>query len=74
MDIRSNIGQVEKIIRYVIGFCLLSLALLLDGDAKAWAILGLYPLATASVEFCPVWSLFKINTRSHTPTTHHPAH
>ena len=74
MDIRTNIGHIDKIIRYVVGFCLLLLVVLLDGEAKMWGILGLYPIATASVEFCPVWSLFKIDTKSHTPTSHHPAH
>lgn len=74
MKIRSNIGTIDKTIRYVVGFCLLSLVVLLDGGAKAWGILGLYPIATAAVEFCPVWSLFKIDTKDHTPTSHHPAH
>ena len=74
MEIRSNIGQIDKIVRYVVGFCLLSLVVFLDGDAKLLGILGLYPIATASIEFCPVWSIFKIDTRSHTPTSHHPAH
>ncbi len=74
MDIRLNIGESEKFARYIVGVCLLSLVVFLDGGAKVWGLLGLYPIATAYIEFDPIWKAFNINTRDDTPTSHHPAH
>jgi len=74
MDMSPNIGKVDKFFRYVIGIVLLSLIVLLDGPARYWGILGLFPLATAIMDFCPLWYKLGINTRGHPPTTHHPAH
>jgi hypothetical protein len=74
MDTTPNVGKADRIIRYIIGFSILSLVGFLDGMAKLWGLLGLIPVFTALIEFCPVLYKLGINTRGHSPTTHHPAH
>ncbi len=74
MDTTPNVGKADRIFRYILGFSLLSLVGFLDGMARLWGLLGLIPLATALIEFCPVLYMLGVNTRNHPPSTHHPAH
>jgi hypothetical protein len=55
-----NLGTTERIIRAIIGLILLSLVVI--GPHSWWGLIGLIPLATAIVSFCPVWQVLGINT------------
>ena len=55
-----NIGQVERIVRIVFGAGVLSLAFV--GPRSAWAYLGILPLLTGLVGWCPPYALLGINT------------
>lgn len=57
-----NIGTADRVIRIIIGLALLSLIFLLDGNARWWGLLGLGPLLTAFVGYCPPYKLLGINT------------
>ena len=57
----KNIGKVDKIFRIVLGLVLISLVFV--GPQTAWGWLGLIPLATALINFCPLYPLVGINTR-----------
>jgi hypothetical protein len=59
---QSNIGNTERLIRIILGLALLSLLFILEGNASYWGLLGLIPLATAAVRWCPAWKLLGINT------------
>ncbi len=59
---QANIGNTERVIRIILGLALLSLLFILEGNASYWGLLGLIPLATAAVRWCPVWKLLGINT------------
>ncbi len=59
---KSNVGGVDKILRIVLGLGLLSLILILEGDARWWGLVGLVPLVTGLVNFCPLYGLLGINT------------
>lgn len=59
----NNIGSVDKIIRIVVGVGLLSLIFLLPGNARWWGLLGLGPLITAFIGWCPGYVPFGISTR-----------
>ena len=61
---KVNIGDTERIIRVIIGLALLSLLFILEGNASYWGLLGLIPLATAAIKWCPLSALFGINTCS----------
>ncbi|MBL1255401.1 DUF2892 domain-containing protein [Methylocystis sp. Sn-Cys] len=56
----ANIGQTDKIIRIIAGLVLLSLAFI--GPKTAWGFIGLVPLATAFINFCPAYKLLGMNT------------
>jgi len=59
----NNIGSVDKTIRIVVGVGLLSLIFLLPGNARWWGLLGLGPLITAFIGWCPGYVPFGISTR-----------
>jgi conserved domain protein len=60
MKFQTNIGTLDKGLRIGVGALLIALALF--GVIGWWGWLGLIPLATAFVRFCPLYALFGINT------------
>lgn len=58
-----NVGGTDRVLRAVLGLALLSLVLVLDGPARWWGLVGLVPLATAALSYCPLYSLFGFDTR-----------
>lgn len=56
----QNIGGIERIIRIVAGLVLIALAA--TGTASWWGWLGVVPLATGLIGWCPPYSLLGINT------------
>lgn len=60
MKFNTNIGQLDRILRIGIGALLILLALF--GKIGWWGWLGLIPLATGIVRFCPIYPLMRINT------------
>ena len=61
---KDNVGGFDKILRVVAGVALLSLVGLLDGGVRWWGLVGLIPLGTGLLNFCPLYSLFGISTCS----------
>ena len=59
---KANVGGVDKILRIVVGLGLLSLTLILEGNARWWGLVGLVPLLTGVVNFCPLYALLGLNT------------
>ena len=57
---KRNIGNTERIVRVVIGLGVLSLAFV--GPASPWGYLGLAPLVTGAVGWCPPYALLGIST------------
>jgi hypothetical protein len=58
---KKNIGNAERIVRVVLGLGILSLAFI--GPKSPWAYLGILPVLTGAVGWCPPYSLFGISTR-----------
>jgi hypothetical protein len=56
-----NEGTVDRTIRVVVGLALLSLVFV--GPATPWGLVGLVPLLTGLVGFCPLYRLVGIDTR-----------
>ncbi|QDG50328.1 DUF2892 domain-containing protein [Persicimonas caeni] len=56
----TNEGSIDRIARVVLGVVLLSLVFV--GPQTAWGLLGIIPLATGAVGFCPLYRLVGINT------------
>ena len=56
----KNIGSPDRIARLVIGALLIVLTL--TGTIGVWGWLGIIPIATALLNFCPVYRIFGIKT------------
>jgi hypothetical protein len=56
----TNEGTADRIIRVVIGLGLLSLVFV--GPQTPWGWIGVVPLATGVLGFCPLYRLVGINT------------
>lgn len=57
---KTNEAAIDRIARVAVG--LLLLALVFVGPHTAWGWLGLVPLATGIVGFCPLYRLVGIDT------------
>lgn len=57
---KTNTGAVDRVVRVMIGLVLL--ALTVAGPHMLWGLLGLIPLATGAVGFCPLYALFGWST------------
>lgn len=55
-----NIGTVDRTVRIALG--LLLIALVFVGPQTPWGWIGLVPLVTAFVGFCPAYRLLGIRT------------
>jgi len=58
---KKNIGTPDKWIRVIIGLFLISLVFW--GPETLWGLIGIIPIATAFMNFCPLYSLFGLSTR-----------
>lgn len=57
-----NVGTVDRVLRIIAGLALLSLLFILEGNARWFGLIGLVPLLTASLSWCPLYTLFGIRT------------
>ncbi len=57
---KTNVGTFDRIARVVIGLALVALAL--TGTIGAWGWIGVVPLLTGSIGFCPAYKLIGLNT------------
>lgn len=55
-----NVGGTDKMLRIVVGLALISLVFI--GPQSLWGLLGIIPLATGLINFCPVYTLLGIST------------
>ncbi len=58
---KANVGFVDRVIRIVAGIVLVSLVFV--GPATPWGWIGLVPLVTGLVGWCPAYSLLHLDTR-----------
>jgi hypothetical protein len=56
----KNVGTVDRIVRVIIGLVLISLVFV--GPQTVWGWLGVIPLITAGISFCPLYRLFGFRT------------
>jgi len=59
---KPNVGTLDRIIRVVIGLGLLSLLFVLEGNARWWGLIGVVPLLTAAVGWCPAYVPFGLSS------------
>ena len=57
---KKNVGGFERVARIIGGVAILSLAFV--GPHTPWAYLGIVPLATGLIGWCPPYALLGIST------------
>ncbi len=56
----KNVGGIDRILRIVVGLVLIALAV--TGTVGLWGYIGVVPLLTGLVGWCPPYALFGWNT------------
>lgn len=57
-----NVGNIDRVIRIIVGLGLLSLIFILEGNARWWGLIGLGPILTAAIGYCPPYAWMGIST------------
>jgi hypothetical protein len=60
---KANVGGIDRVLRAIVGIGLLSLLLVLEGSARWLGLIGIIPLGTALIGYCPLYSILGISTR-----------
>ncbi len=55
-----NGGKTDRVMRVLLGLALLSLTVV--GPQSLWGLIGIVPLLTGAVGFCPLYRVLGINT------------
>ncbi len=55
-----NVGNTDRLLRIIVGLVLI--ALVFVGPKTAWGWIGIVPLVTGVVTYCPLYSLFGLNS------------
>ena len=56
----KNMGTIDRVLRIVVGLALISIVFI--GPQTPWGWIGVVPLATALMGYCPLYSLLGIKT------------
>ncbi|WP_282608829.1 DUF2892 domain-containing protein [Pelagibius sp. Alg239-R121] len=54
----ANIGPLDRMLRVIVGMALIGLALW--DSTYVWGFIGIVPLVTALIRFCPIYRLLGI--------------
>ncbi len=57
----ANEGSIDRIVRIIAGIILIALAFV--GPQTPWGWIGVVPLVTGLLGWCPAYSIFGISTR-----------
>jgi ABC-type polysaccharide/polyol phosphate export permease len=58
----ANVGTIDRILRIVVGLILI--AMVFVGPQTSWGWIGVVPLLTALIGFCPAYKLIGLSTCS----------
>jgi hypothetical protein len=56
---KTNVGGIDRILRILVGLALVAWAVL---GGPVWAWIGVIPLGTGVVGFCPIYPLLGMST------------
>jgi Protein of unknown function (DUF2892) len=60
---KTNVGSVDRAIRFIVGLALLAAFFLYpDASWRYWTLIGIVPLATALMGSCPLYSMLGMST------------
>jgi hypothetical protein len=55
-----NEGMIDRVVRVIVGIALISIVFI--GPQTPWGWIGIVPLATGLIGWCPAYSLFGMRT------------
>ncbi len=61
----TNVGSADKIIRIILGLAIIVFGYL---NESWWGLVGLVPILTAFLGYCPAYSLLGVSTKTKVPT------
>ena len=61
---KTNIGTLDRVVRLLLAAGLFSLFFILTGEQKWLGLIGIVPLATGLIQWCPLYALVGIRTCS----------
>ena len=60
---KINEGNIDRILRAVLGIALLAAFFMFPNASwRYWTLIGIVPLATAAMGWCPIYSLLGLST------------
>lgn len=59
---KANVGNADRVIRLIVGLALISMLFVLHGPARWFGLIGLIPLLTALISYCPLYSILGLNS------------
>jgi hypothetical protein len=68
--VTRNVGGIDRTIRIMLGIGLLGLLFVLEGGARWAGLIGLVPLGTALIGYCPLYSILGVTTSPRGSTPH----
>lgn len=60
---KKNMSNADRLIRLVFGLGLILLAFV--GPKTPWGFIGIIPIMTSAIGFCPLYRLLGISTNGH---------
>lgn len=54
-----NVGKIDRVLRIAVGLALIIVAVIFKWP---WGYIGIIPLVTGVIKFCPLYPLLKIDT------------
>ena len=61
-SMKLNVGGFDKVVRIVAGLGLLVSVFVLQGNLRWFGLIGVVPLVTGLIGYCPLYSLFGLST------------
>lgn len=62
---KTNVGSVDRIVRLVLGVVIILLGIYFK---SWWGIIGIVPVITGLLNFCPAYSLIGVSTKKKVET------
>ena len=59
---KSNAGSIDRVLRVIVGLVLVGLTA--AGTIGVWGWIGVIPLVTGAIGFCPAYTILGISTCS----------
>lgn len=67
----KNVGTTERTFRIIIGVAILPLIFILDSPMRWLGLIGIVPIVTGIMGWCPAWFVLGIRTgETKRPTSH----